>query len=84
MIVSPPEPCSPDPLTHGFDVFELDGELLARVDIGPFHVISLRCLQEGRRQVSTRVDIAKATSANLALDAIFIPDSNVLEWRELA
>jgi hypothetical protein len=58
------------------NVFKFYSDLLTSVEIGPFYVVSLRCVRV--EDSSTRVDNTKATSFNLTLDTIFILNSNVL------
>lgn len=65
----------------GLDTLQLDGNFLARNDVGAYvqDLLVLQRTWEKTRGMHTQIDVTKATATNLAADSVFITDTKVLQ-----
>ena len=63
----------------GFNTLKLDRNLLTGDDVGAWKMVSIKAVNH-HTDAHTKVDITKATTANLTTDPIFIPHTEILEY----
>jgi hypothetical protein len=62
----------------GLDALELDGDLLARDDVGA--CVWLAATRLAGSAVRTEVDVAEGAAANLAADSVLVANAEILPW----